>query len=116
MATAATSQNSNRLSRGIRRGRFPLAGEQFVDLVVLHRGQACEHVTEIFLRIEATSPAADQDRVNHRAAPSRLGMANKPPASPPQGCRPDGLLHQVVVDLKAPIAQISVKAWYLFTK
>jgi hypothetical protein len=44
-----------------------MGGQQFLDLVDLHQGQARKHVGEIFFRIEATSPAANQDRVNHRA-------------------------------------------------
>ena len=62
-----------------------MGGQQFLDLVDLHQGQARKHVGEIFFRIEATSPAANQDRVNHRAAPSGLEVANKQPSSPTHG-------------------------------
>jgi hypothetical protein len=84
-----------------------MGGQQFLDLGDLRRGQATQYIGKIFLRVEATSPTADQDRIDHHAAPSGLGMANKQPWSPPHGRRPDDVLDQVVVDLEVPIAQIS---------
>jgi hypothetical protein len=45
-----------------------------LDLGDLRRWQPTENVGEIVLGIDAAPPAAEQDRVDHCAAPSRLRM------------------------------------------
>ncbi len=50
----------------------PSLGGQIFDLVVRHRGQASEHVPEVFPRVELPAPAGFDDRVNDRAALPRL--------------------------------------------
>jgi hypothetical protein len=68
--------------------------------------QAGEDIAEIFPRVQAAPPATDQDRIDHGAAPSGLGMANEQPSPAAHRRRPNVILHQVVVDLEAPVRQI----------
>jgi len=80
--------------------------EEFADLSDLRRRQAGQHVGQIVLRVQAAPPATDQDRIDHGAAPSGLGMANEQPSPAAHRRRPNVILHQVVVDLEAPVRQI----------
>src|SRR5579883_3206616 len=67
-------------SRTVCHARFPMGGEEFADLSDLCRRQAGQHIGEIFLRVQASPPATDQDGIDHRAAPSRLGVTNEEPS------------------------------------
>ena len=77
--------------------------EQLVDLGDLRGWQAAQDVGEIFLRVQTPPPAAAQDRVNDRAAPSRIGMTDEEPALATYCRRANVVLDQVVVDLKASV-------------
>ena len=59
----------------------PLVREKFSDLVGGHRGQACENIGEIFLRVDAVTAAALDEGVNDSAAPTGVGMSDKEPAT-----------------------------------
>jgi hypothetical protein len=83
-----------------------MGGEQLLDLRNLRGGQPAEDVAEICLRVQSSPPAADQDRINHRAAPSGLGMANEQPPPAAHCCKPDIILHQLVVDFEASVREI----------
>ena len=80
--------------------------EEFADLSDLRRRQAGQHVGEIFLRVQAAPPATDQDGIDHRAAPSRLGMADEEPSLATDRRRANVILDQIVVDLEASVGQI----------
>ncbi len=90
--------------------------EQFVDLRDLRRGQAGQDVGEIFLRVQATPPATDQDRIDHRAAPSRLGVANEEPSLAAHRRRANVILDQIVIDLKASVLQLPDQGTVLVQK
>ena len=83
------------------RERFPTTGQQLLHLRILHCGQSLEHVGQIFLRIDPAPPATLNDGVDHRAAPTRLGMPNKQPAAATHGGGPDIIFHQIVVDRRS---------------
>ena len=72
-----------------------------MNLSDLDRWQAGQYVGEIFMRIQTPPSAAAQDGVNHRAAPSRIRMADEEPAPPTYRGRTNVVLDQIVVDLKA---------------
>jgi len=52
-----------------------------------------EHFADVLPRIKATAPAADDDAVDDRAAPSGIGVANEQPGnnSRPMDLRPERL-------------------------
>jgi len=83
-----------------------MGGEQLLDLRNLRGGQPGEDVAAIFLWVQPSPPAADQDRINHRAAPSGLRMTDEQPPPAAHRCGPDIILHQVVVDLEASVREI----------
>ncbi len=80
--------------------------EEFADLSDLGGRQAGQHIGEIFLRVQAAPPATDQDRINHRTAPSRLGMADEQPPLAAHRRGANVILDQIVVDLKAAVFEI----------
>ena len=53
--------------------------EKFADFSDFRGRQAGQHIGEIVWRVQAAAPATDQDGVDHRTAPSRLGMADEEP-------------------------------------
>ncbi len=71
-----------------------MSGEQVLDLSDFQRGQASQDVAEIFLRVEAASPATDQDGIDHRTAPPGLGVADEEPPFAAHRRGPDIVLHQ----------------------
>jgi hypothetical protein len=79
---------------------FPMSGQQFVDLGDLDGRQASQHVGEIFMGVQTPPPAAAQDRANHRAAPSGIGVAYEKPALSTH-CR----RANVVLDQRMPTCQ-----------
>ncbi len=63
-------------------GRWlPIFGQELIDLGVLHAWHPSQHVGEVFLSFDASSPATLQNRIDHRTAPTRPGMADKEPAA-----------------------------------
>ena len=56
--------------------------EQVLDLSDFRGCQTGHDVGDIFLRNQAAPPATDQEAVDHRAAPSGLGMADEEPPHP----------------------------------
>jgi hypothetical protein len=59
---------------------FPLAGQELMDLLIGHRGQAAQHVGQIFLGVNTPATATLDDGVDHRTAPPGVGMADEEPA------------------------------------
>ena len=84
-----------------------MGGQQIVNLSNLRGRQASEDIGEIFLGVQTSPSATDQDRIDHRAAPSRIRMTNEEPALAAYCCRPNVIFNQVVVDFKPPILKIA---------
>ena len=82
--------------------------EQFADLSNFHGGQTGQHVGESYLGVETTPAVADQYRVDHRAVPSGLRMADEEPLPAAHRNRPKIILDQIVIDLKASILEVPV--------
>jgi hypothetical protein len=55
------------------------------------------------MRVQTPPPAAAQDRVNYRTAPSGIGMTYEEPSLSTHCRRANVVLDQVVVDLKATV-------------
>jgi transposase InsO family protein len=85
---------------------FILCGRSdFGDLAVGHIGQAHEHLTKIGKRIKTAPAAVLNDRINDGATLAGMGIANEKPVFLADGGGPDGIFHQVVVDLDSAIFQ-----------
>ena len=67
--------------------------EKFADLRDLCGRQPRQHLGEIFLRVQAAPPATDQDRIDHCAAPSGLGVADEEPSLATDRRRAEVILH-----------------------
>ena len=80
-----------------------------MDLVVGHVWQAGEDIPEIGIRVQTPAAAALNDRVNDGAVFPGPSLADKEPVLFTQGGGPDGVFHQIVVDLHPAIRQIDVK-------
>lgn len=76
-------------------------------MVHLSGGQTPQDIGQVLFRIDTTAPATDQDRVNNRAAPAGIGVANEEPALAADGSRAYRVFHQVIVDFEASVAQIT---------
>jgi hypothetical protein len=75
--------------------------------MVGHVGQAREHVLEVSVGINAPAPAAFNEGINDGGPFSGVGLANEEPVLLSQGRGPDGIFHQVVVDLYPAISPIN---------
>ncbi len=64
--------------------------------MVGHRGQASQHVGQIFLRVDATAPAALDDGVDNCTAPTCVGMTDEEPAVSTNDRRPYIILYSAV--------------------
>jgi len=60
---------------------FPSAREEFGNLGDVHRGQSMEDIGEVFLRVDPTTATTDDERVNYRTAPTRVGVPNEEPTT-----------------------------------
>src|SRR5579885_1349534 len=103
-------------SRTVCHPRFPMGGEELADLSELCRRQAGQHIGEIFMRAQASPPATAQDVIYHRAAPSRLGVTNEEPSLAAHRRGANIVFHEVVVDLKASVLEISDQGVMLVQK
>ena len=84
----------------------PLLRCKVGDIPVCAFGDAGEHVAQILMRIDAASAATFDNRVDHGAALSGLGVSKKQPVLPADSRRPNGIFHSIVVDFDAAIADI----------
>ena len=71
---------------------LPVGWHQLADFGDHHVGQAFEHVGEVFGGLVAVPAAAFDDRVDHSASPSGLGVADEEPVFLAQGGRANGVL------------------------
>ncbi len=67
--------------------------------------QAGENVPEVSVRINAAATAVLHHGVKDGAAFSGIGFANEEPVLLPNGCGPDRILDQVIIDLNATFGQ-----------
>ena len=84
----------------------PLFRREFANLPVCALGDAGERVAQILMRIDAASAATFDNRVDHGAALSGLGVSKKQPVLLADSRRPNGIFHSIVVDFDAAIADI----------
>ena len=75
--------------------------------MVGHVGQAGQHVPEIGKRIEPPAPAAFNHGVDDGAPFTGIRFPNEQPILLANGRGPDGILHEVVVDLHPAIGQVN---------
>jgi hypothetical protein len=87
-----------------------------MDFGDLDGGQAGKDIHQISLGIQTPSPRAHQHGVNHRTAPSRVGMTDEQPSLAPHRRGSNVILDQVVVDLKASVLEISELSLVLVEK
>src|SRR5512140_2466946 len=77
----------------------PGLGGDTGNFVLFHIRQAGQDVPQILGRIQAVAAATAQDRVDDRATPARLRMANKQEVLFTNGGGTNRVLHAVIVDL-----------------
>ena len=87
-------------------GRFPIDRKQRIDAIDCDGRQTAENVGEVILRINAAAAAADENGIDHSAAPAGIGMTNKQPSFASDSSRPNGILNQIVIDFKTSVLQI----------
>ena len=66
-------------------------------------GQARQHILQVFVGRDPQPMAGSDDRIDDRAAPPRVGMADKQEVLLADGCGPDGILDPVVIDFHVPV-------------
>src|SRR5215831_10873114 len=90
-------------------GLFPAGGNKLSDLLIGGTRQAREQVLEVAPGIYAAPATTDDYRVDHRAAPTGLGMPNEQIVLLTYGTGPDRVFGQVVVDFQATVLQIGLQ-------
>jgi hypothetical protein len=80
-----------------------------VDFGDFRRRLSAEDIAEIALRVEATAPAAEQQRIHYRTAPPGLRRPDEQPAPSSHRRGTNGILDEIVVDFKTtvPLARTS---------
>lgn len=81
----------------------PSRRRDFVDLVVGHAGEPGQHVFAAGVGINAPATAVFDDHVNNRATLPHVGIAHEQPVLFPQCGRPNGVFHQIVVNLHSTV-------------
>jgi len=87
----------------------PGFGREVFDLPIGGGGQAREDVTQVGEGIDAAAAAAFDDGIEDGAAFPGLGLADEQPILFAEGGGANGILHQVLVDLDAPIVEVNAK-------
>ena len=81
----------------------PLSGPrrwcELPNLRDLGRWQTREQILQVIIRIDPLPPTTAQQRVDHRATISGLGMANEQPVLLSDCTGPNRILDQIIVDL-----------------
>src|SRR5271155_1186420 len=95
-AAAATSSGQLDL---LLTGLLPIERRQLTDFLVGRAGQALQHVFEVAIRFHAVALAVFDQSVDDGAALARFFGAEEEPVLFADGSGPDGILHQVVIDL-----------------
>lgn len=88
--------------------RPSLRGEVF-HLPVGGGGQFGQHIAQVSVRIQTTPAAAFDEGVEDGAAFSGLGLAEEQPILFAQGRGPDGIFHEVIVDLDAAVFEVNAQ-------
>ena len=79
------------------------------DLPVGHRGEPGEDVAQVGVGIDAAAAATLDNSVEDGAALAGVGIAEKQPVLFSESGRPDGVFHQVIIDLDSAIFEIDAK-------
>ena len=87
----------------------PSFGREVFDLPVGRAGQPGEDVAQVGEGIDSATAAAFDDGVQDGAAFSGLGFADEQPVFLAEGRGANGILHQILVDLDAPIFEVNAK-------
>ena len=85
----------------------PSFGYHFRDLPVGHARQSREHLAQVGVRVQTASAATFDEGINNRAAFAGSGIAHEQPVLLAAGGGPDGIFHQVVVNLHPAVIQIN---------
>ena len=64
--------------------------------MVFHGGQAAQDIGQIFLGVDTATAATLNDRVDHRTAPTGVGMADKEPALATDHRRSHVVFHEIM--------------------
>ena len=86
-------------------GFLPVERRQLADLLVGRGGQALQHVFEVGVRFHTVAPAVFEQSVNDGAALAGFFGAEEQPVLFADGGGPDGIFHQVIVDLHLAVVQ-----------
>jgi hypothetical protein len=84
----------------------PGFGRQLVDLPIGGRRQACEDVAQVREGIEPTPSATLNYGVQDGAALAGFGLADEQPVLFAQRRGPDGIFHEVLIDLHATVVKV----------
>ena len=77
-----------------------------LNLPVGHRGEPGEHAEQVGVGIDAAAAATLDSGVKDGAALAGIGIAQEQPALLSKSVRPNGVFHEVVVDLDSAIFEI----------
>ena len=80
-----------------------------LDLPVSHRGELGEHVAQVGVGIDAAATATLDNGVKDGAALAGIGIAQAQPVLLSKSGRPNGVFHEVVVDLNSAIFEVDTK-------
>ena len=87
----------------------PRFGSQVLDLPVGGVWQPREDVAQIGLGIDAATAAAFDDGIKDGAALTGLGFADEQPVLFSECGWPDGIFHEILIDLDAAIAEVNAE-------
>ena len=83
--------------------------QELRDLRDIQRRESLEDVGEVFLGVDAASPATDDQRVDDRAAPTGVGVPNEEPATATDGGTTDRVFDEIM-----PTAGLCRVEWWDF--
>jgi len=76
--------------------RFPVGGQDGVDVLIGEAGEAGEQIAEVFPGIDAAAATTDDEGVEGGAAPTGVGMPQEQPVLFAQAGGPERILGQVM--------------------
>ena len=86
-----------------------MSWKKLVKVGLRCRGKSAQDIGQIVLGVE-TPPSATQDEgVEDGTAPARFGMADEQPALASDDRIANGIFHQIIVDFKATISEVTAE-------
>jgi hypothetical protein len=85
---------------------LPDVRQQFFEAMFGREGKALEHVAQVGVGIVAVEPGALDQAHHDRSPPTGAGGAGEQPVRPAERDRADAVLHPVVVDREASVAEV----------